>query len=291
VSDAISQTNLPLPVRRGKVRDVYDLEEHLPGHLLLVATDRISAYDVILPTPIPGKGRLLTQISRFWFDHFRDVPNHLSDEPVPVEVTAMMSGLGGRGTIVRKLDIVPFECVARGYLAGSGWREYQATQSVCGIDLPAGLTIGSKLPEPIFTPATKADQGHDENVSFEQMADAIGGDLAAQLRNQTLRLFEQASDFAATKGILLADTKLEFGLDEGQPVLADEVLTPDSSRFWPADAWQPGFSPPSFDKQFVRDYLATLDWDRQPPGPELPHDIVEATRDRYVEARRRLTGS
>jgi phosphoribosylaminoimidazole-succinocarboxamide synthase len=277
-------TELPFPKKRGKVRDVYDL-----GHdrLAIVATDRISAYDVILPNGIPGKGALLTGISRFWFEKFKDrCPNHLlpgGDPAVPTE-------FADRTMVVRRTEVVPFECVARGHLAGSGWAEYQQAGRVCGVELPSGLVNGDKLPTPIFTPATKAEEGHDENVSFDAMADAVGGDLAAKLRELTLALYGAAAKYAATRGILIADTKLEFGrLPNGSVLLIDEIFTPDSSRFWPADDYRPGGEQPSFDKQFVRDWLGRQPWDKTPPAPPLPPEVVEGTRQRYAEVHERLT--
>ena len=289
--DALLTTDLPFPKTSGKVRDVYDLASVVPGRLLLVATDRVSAFDVVMPTGVPGKGVLLTQIARFWFERFKDVPNHLAVEAVP-ELEPFADVLRGRSMIVRRLSVVPFECVARGYLAGSGFKEYRATGKVCGIELPAGLREGDQLPEPIFTPATKATTGHDENVPFERMADEMPTGLAEQLRHATLDLYRRAAEHAASRGILLADTKLEWGRDDaGAVVLADEIFTPDSSRFWPADQWTPGGDQPSFDKQFVRDHLASLDWDRTPPGPELPASVVEGTLERYRDAYRRLTAS
>ncbi|MEM1011691.1 MAG: phosphoribosylaminoimidazolesuccinocarboxamide synthase [Planctomycetota bacterium] len=288
--NAIFETDLPFPMTRGKVRDVYDLEAVLPGHVLLVATDRVSAFDVVMPTPIPGKGTLLTEIALFWFRHFDDVRNHLSDQAWPAELEPFSDVLDGRSMLVRRVDVVPFECVVRGYLAGSGWKDYQATGRIGGIELPTGLVDGDRLPEPIFTPATKATTGHDENVTFDQMADAIGGELASTLRDRTLDLYRRASDHAGDRGILLADTKLEFGLNtDGQIVLADEIFTPDSSRYWPADTWQPGGPQQSFDKQFVRDHLASLDWDKTPPGPALPDDVIAGTVARYQHARDVLT--
>ena len=290
---ALTATDLPFPATRGKVRDVYDLGG---GRLLLVATDRISAYDVVMANGVPGKGILLTQTARFWFDRYAaDYPNHLDRRAeLPAELSPFADTLRGRSMLVQKLDVVPFECVARGYLAGSGWKEYQQAGRVCGVELPAGLRNGDKLPAPIFTPATKATSGHDENVSFDAMADALGGDLAADLRDRTLRLYSLAADYAASKGILLADTKFEWGRDAGGSlILADEILTPDSSRYWPADAWRPGEGAreqPSFDKQYVRDYLQTLDWDRRPPGPTLPQSVIDGTRRRYAEAYRTLAG-
>ena len=294
--DAVAQTNLPFPKRSGKVRDVYDLADVLDGHLLIIASDRISAYDCIIPTPVPGKGRLLTQMALFWFHQFLPVVgNHLvtaSVEQYPEPLQEFASQLDGRSMLVRKLTIVPFECVARGYLAGSGWKDYQATGRVCGIELPTGLKNGDALPEPIFTPATKAESGHDENVSFETMAAALGDELAGRLRDLTLDLYKRAADHAKARGIILADTKLEWGHDPaGNLLLADEIFTPDSSRFWPADDYEPGREQASFDKQYVRNYLSGLDWDKSPPAPPLPDDVVEGTLSRYREAFERLTES
>jgi phosphoribosylaminoimidazole-succinocarboxamide synthase len=276
------------PVRRGKVRDVYDLGDRL----VIVASDRISAFDFVLPTPIPGKGRLLTQMSLFWFRKL-GVPNHLLSTDLN-EMGAAFSKerdqLTGRTMLVMKADVVPFECVVRGYLAGSGWKEYQKTQAVCGVKLPPGLREGEKLPEPIFTPATKAETGHDENVSFDFMAEHTGRDLANQLRDLSLQVYTRASQHAAGRGIILADTKFEFGrLKDGTVILIDEVLTPDSSRYWPADQHQVGKNPPSFDKQFVRDWLETTNWDKNSPPPELPADVVQKTAAKYQEAYDRLT--
>jgi phosphoribosylaminoimidazole-succinocarboxamide synthase len=275
---------LPL-LAQGKVREIYDLG----GDLLMVASDRISTYDVVHPTPIPDKGKVLTGLSVFWFERTSDiVANHLvSADDVPEEAR-------GRGLLVEKLDIFPVECVARGYLSGSGWKEYRTQGTVCGIDLPPGLRESERLPEPIFTPATKAEQGeHDENVDFDRAAEIVGDrETMEELRRLTLELYGFAAAHAERTGIILADTKFEFGRDaDGRIVLADEVLTPDSSRFWPADRWEPGHTQHSFDKQFVRDWSATLDWDRTPPGPAVPPEIVAATRARYVEAYERLTGS
>lgn len=270
-------------LRSGKVRDLYT---NTNGELLIVASDRISAFDFILPTPIPGKGKLLTQLSLFWFEMFSDlVPNHLISTDVPREVK-------DRAVIVKPLEMFPIECVARGYLTGSGWVEYQKTQSVTGIELPAGLLDGSKLPENIFTPATKAEMGdHDENISFARAATIVGEDDAKKLRELTLLLYSTAHDYAATRGIILADTKFEFGRDhEGKICLGDEALTPDSSRFWSADTWKPGGAQPSFDKQYVRDWLLASGWDRKSPPPELPADVVEKTRERYEAAFTLLTG-
>ena len=270
-------------LRSGKVRDLYT---NTNGELLIVASDRISAFDYILPTPIPGKGKLLTQLSLFWFEMFSDlVPNHLISTDIPREVK-------DRAVIVKPLEMFPIECVARGYLTGSGWVEYQKTQSVTGIELPAGLLDGSKLPENIFTPATKAEMGdHDENISFARAATIVGEDDAKKLRELTLLLYSTAHDYAATRGIILADTKFEFGRDhEGKICLGDEALTPDSSRFWSADTWKPGGAQPSFDKQYVRDWLLASGWDRKSPPPELPTEVVEKTRERYEAAFTLLTG-
>ena len=270
-------------LRSGKVRDLYT---NTNGELLIVASDRISAFDYILPTPIPGKGKLLTQLSLFWFEMFSDlVPNHLISTDVPSEVK-------DRAVIVKPLEMFPIECVARGYLTGSGWVEYQKTQSVTGIELPSGLLDGSKLPENIFTPATKAEMGdHDENITFARAATIVGEEDAERLRELTLLLYSTAHDYAATRGIILADTKFEFGRDhEGKISLGDEALTPDSSRFWSADTWKPGGAQPSFDKQYVRDWLLASGWDRKSPPPELPADVVEKTRERYEAAFTLLTG-
>jgi phosphoribosylaminoimidazole-succinocarboxamide synthase len=279
-------------LRSGKVRDLYEVDD---DHLLLVASDRVSTYDVVHPTPVPDKGRVLTGLSAFWFARIGDLcPNHLVSTSVadlPEAAQGSAEWLRGRSMLVHKVDIVPFECVVRGYLVGSGWKEYQRDGTVCGLSLPGGLVEADRLPEPIFTPATKAEEGeHDENVSFEVMADALGSDLAGRLRDLSLALYAAGAEHAASRGIILADTKFEFGLLDGEVVLADEVLTPDSSRYWPADAWAPGATPPSFDKQFVRDYATSTGWDKSPPAPELPDDVVTATREKYVEAYERLTG-
>jgi len=270
-------------LRSGKVRDLYT---NLNGELLIVASDRISAFDYILPTEIPGKGKLLTQLSLFWFEMFKEVvPNHLITTDVPDEVK-------DRAVIVKPLEMFPIECVARGYLTGSGWVEYQKNQSVTGIELPAGLLDGSKLLSNIFTPSTKAEMGdHDENITFERAATIVGLEDAEKLRELTLSLYARAHDYAATRGIILADTKFEFGLDaEGTICLGDEALTPDSSRFWSAESWKPGGAQPSFDKQYVRDWLLASGWDRQSPPPELPQDVVDKTRERYESAFTLLTG-
>jgi phosphoribosylaminoimidazole-succinocarboxamide synthase len=279
-------------LRTGKVRDIYDAGD---GRLLLVASDRVSTYDVIHPTPVPDKGRVLTGVSAFWFEHLADVvPNHLVSTDVAdfgEAAQAHADHLRGRTMLVDTVEIVPFECVVRGYLVGSGWKEYTADGTVCGIALPDGLVEADRLPEPIFTPATKAEQGdHDENVTFERMAGDIGQDLAGRLRDLSIELYTRGAELAAERGIILADTKFEFGLRDGEIVLADEVLTPDSSRYWPADQYAPGATPPSFDKQFVRDYATSTGWDKTPPAPELPDDVVAATRDKYLEAYARITG-
>lgn len=285
---AVTETNIPgISVRHGKVRDVYDFGDRL----LLVATDRISAFDWILPTGIPDKGRVLTQISQFWFEKLQ-VENHLismNPTDVPLPTGTDIDALQGRSMVVRKSEVVPIECVARGYLAGSGWKEYQATQTVCGISLPAGLMNGSRLPEVIFTPATKAEEGHDENISFEQMCSTVDRDLAEELRRRTIDIYQRAAEYALTKGIVIADTKFEFGLVGDVLILIDEVLTPDSSRFWPVDDYRPGQAQPSFDKQFVRDWLESTDWDKNSPPPDLPEEIVSQTRAKYIDAYQRLT--
>jgi phosphoribosylaminoimidazole-succinocarboxamide synthase len=286
---AILQTNLPLPLaRRGKVRDVYDLGEAF----LFVATDRISAFDVVLSPGIPDKGKILNQISNFWFNHFHNIENHLLEtdfKRFPAEARAHPE-LHGRSVIVRKCSVIPIECVARGYLVGSGWKEYQQSGTVCGIRLEPGLQIASRLREPIFTPATKEETGHDENIAFDRMSEMVGEDLAAQLRDLTLTIYRQAADYALSRGIIIADTKFEFGLYDGRVVWIDEALTPDSSRFWPADQYAVGKNPPSFDKQFVRDWLESTGWDKNPPAPELPPHVVARTRDKYMAAYRQLTG-
>ncbi len=282
------------PVRRGKVRDVYDLGDEV----LLVATDRISAYDVVLPTAIPGKGVMLTSLSKFWFEFFTDTVLHHLIEVVetaaPPGLESHLSELRGRAMRCRKTQVVPIECVVRGYLAGSGWTDYQETGSVCGVSLPAGLRQCERLPEPIFTPATKADEGHDENISFDQAARSAGAKCMTILRDRSLELYNRAADHARKRGIIIADTKFEFGYLDGELLLIDEVLTPDSSRFWPADAYEPGRDQDSFDKQYVRNYLTTLvdagKWDKTPPGPVLPADIVSNTADKYRDVVAKLTG-
>ncbi len=283
------QSEIPgLTPRRGKVRDVYDLGEVL----LFIATDRISAFDYVLPNGIPRKGEVLTRLSRFWFERLGVDHHLLSDDPASVSLPAGtdLQALQGRTMVVRKTDVIPIECVARGYLSGSGWKEYQKSGTVCGIPLPAGLQESSRLPEPLFTPATKAETGHDENISFEQTVQRIGRPLAEQLRELTLAIYAKGCEHAASRGIILADTKFEFGILDGKVILIDEVMTPDSSRFWPADAWQPGRGQASFDKQFVRDWLEQSGWDKNSPPPTLPEDVVQRTSARYIEAWERLTG-
>ena len=289
----LTTTNLPgIPLRaRGKVRDVYSIGE---DRLLIIATDRISAFDYILATGIPDKGRVLTAMSLFWFDFLKDItPNHLISANVdeyPEELHPFRDQLEGRSMLVHRANMVDVECVARGYISGSGWKDYKRMGAICGIPLPAGLKESDKLPEPIFTPATKAQTGHDENVSFEAVAAHIGFDLTNRLRDLTLAIYRKASDYAATKGIILADTKFEFGFVGEQLVLGDEVLTPDSSRFWPAAIYAPGGAQPSYDKQFVRDYLESIQWNKQPPAPALPDEIARQTSEKYKHAYRELTG-
>jgi len=285
-------SSLPLKAR-GKVRDIYDIDEE---HMLIVTTDRLSAFDVILPDPIPGKGRVLTSIAHFWFQKTRHIiPNHLSS--LSLEDAVRNSGeralLQGRAVVVRKLKPLPVEAVVRGYLTGSGWKDYQKTGSVCGIPLPPGLRMAQQLPAPLFTPSTKAAMGsHDENIDFAQTVELLGPALAEKVREASLRLYTEAAAYALARGVIIADTKFEFGLDgSGELYLIDEVLTPDSSRFWPLDQYQVGISPPSFDKQIVRDYLETLDWDKTPPGPRLPPEVLAKTSAKYREAEARLTGA
>ena len=277
-----------LPAARGKVRDIYDLG----GQLLIVATDRLSAFDVILPTPIPDKGRVLTQLSLLWFQLLKDViPNHvLSAIELPPPFDKFKDELTGRSMIVRKTQPLPIECVARGYVSGSGWKDYRTTGKICGLQLPAGLRESDRLPEPIFTPATKAATGHDENISFEYAASLIGKELAEKVRGVSLELYRRAAAYAEPRGVILADTKFEFGLLNNQLIWIDEALTPDSSRFWSAAQYSPGGPQASFDKQFVRDYLERMQWPKTPPGPELPPEVVEATRGKYREAYRILAG-
>jgi phosphoribosylaminoimidazole-succinocarboxamide synthase len=289
--EILLKVDLPLPlVGRGKVRDLYDLGDHL----LFVATDRISAFDCILGSGIPCKGRVLTQMSLFWFDLLRDiVPSHLAATDVghhSEKLSQFSRLLDGRSMVVKKANMIPVECVARGYLAGSGWKEYQAEGAVCGIALPSGLRESDRLPEPIFTPATKAQTGHDVNVSFEAICETLGVELAGRLRDLTLTIYQRATAYAVERGIILADTKFEFGFIGGELVLADEVLTPDSSRYWPLDTYEPGRPQASFDKQYVRDYLESLPWNKQPPAPALPADVVAKTSEKYQEAYTRITG-
>jgi phosphoribosylaminoimidazole-succinocarboxamide synthase len=276
------------PSVRGKVRDIYDLGDKL----LIVATDRLSAFDVILPTPIPDKGRVLTQLSLFWFNLLKDViPNHvISASEFPAPFDKLKEELAGRSMVVRKTKPVPVECVVRGYVSGSGWKDYRVTGKICGIALPTGLRESDRLPEPIFTPATKAETGHDENISFEQAASMVGKELAEKVRAVSMELYRRAAAYAEPRGIIVADTKFEFGLLGGELIWIDEALTPDSSRFWPAAHYSPGGPQPSFDKQFVRDYLERMRWPKTPPGPELPPEVVSATRDKYREAFSILTG-
>jgi phosphoribosylaminoimidazole-succinocarboxamide synthase len=288
-TDCVLKTELDdLPVRRGKVRDIYDLGDRL----LLVSTDRISAFDWVLPTGIPDKGRVLTQISAFWFE-LLDVPDHvLSTDPAEFGLpeSVDVAPLAGRSMLVRKTNVVPIECVVRGYLAGSGWKEYQAGGNVCGVKLPPGLKNASRLPEPIFTPATKEENGHDVNIAFEKMVEIVGRSTAEELRDRSVEIYRRGAEHAARRGIIIADTKFEWGRVDGELILIDEVLTPDSSRFWPADSYKPGGNPPSFDKQFVRDWLETSGWDKNSQPPALPPEIVERTRAKYVEAYERITG-
>jgi phosphoribosylaminoimidazole-succinocarboxamide synthase len=291
----VAETVLPglKLLRRGKVRDVYEADDE---HLLIVATDRISAFDCILPTQIERKGEVLTALSRFWFERLSEItPHHLVATDVarmPEHMSAHADVLRGRSMLVRRTEVFPVECVVRGYLAGSGWKDYQATGEVCGHKLPEGLRESEELPAPIFTPATKAEEGHDENISEARMSEIVGSETTAQLRDTSLALYREAARYARARGIIIADTKFEFGRDhEGRVILIDEALTPDSSRFWPANIYEPGHAQPSFDKQFVRDYLETLPWDKRPPAPPLPEEVAAATTDRYLEAYRLLTGN
>ena len=286
----IRETNFAgiAPIARGKVRDIYDLGDEL----LIVATDRLSAFDVVMPTPIPDKGRVLTQLSLFWFSLLQNIiPNHvLSSSNFPAPFDAHADALAGRSMVVKKTQPLPIECVVRGYISGSGWKDYQAAGKICGITLPAGLRESDRLPEPIFTPASKATSGHDENISFKQASAAIGKNLAERLQNVSLEIYRQAAAYAEPRGVILADTKFEFGLLRDELIWIDEALTPDSSRFWPADQYKPGGAQPSFDKQFVRDYLERIRWPKTPPGPELPEEVVAATRAKYRQAFRVLAG-
>lgn len=290
MADTILETSLPglEKINQGKVRDIYAVEDKL----LIVATDRISAYDVVMPNGIPDKGRVLTALTKFWLGTLKP-KNHLVTtdvEQMPEPVRAHADTLRGRTMLVKKAEVVPIECVARGYLAGSGWKEYQASGTVCGIPLPEGLRESDKLPETIFTPATKAESGHDENITFERMCEAVGRETAEDLRERTISLYECAAAYARERGIIICDTKFEWGVCDGETILVDEVLTPDSSRFWPADQYEPGKSQPSFDKQFVRDWLSESGWNKEPPAPMLPDEIVRKTSEKYRQAVELLTG-
>jgi len=277
-------------LRSGKVREVFDLG----GSLLIVATDRISAFDYIMPNGISDKGKILTQISLFWFDFAKDIiPNHViasNIDAYPMELKKYSTMLNKRSMIGKKAKVIPIECVVRGYLSGSGWAEYQKSGSICGIKLPLGLTESAKLPEPIFTPTTKAETGHDLNITEKEVIDSVGAETARFLKEKTIAIYKMAAEYAETKGIIIADTKFEFGFYEDGIILIDEILTPDSSRFWPMDSYRPGGAQPSFDKQFVRDYLISIKWNKEPPAPRLPEDVVQKTREKYMEAYRRLTG-
>jgi phosphoribosylaminoimidazole-succinocarboxamide synthase len=290
MSPVILQTNFPgLKLRgRGKVRDIYEVGDKL----LIVATDRLSAFDVVLPTPIPDKGKVLTQLSLYWFEKLAGlVPNHIiSAKDFGGELAPYAAELAGRAMLVRKTEPAPIECVVRGYISGSGWKDYQKTGAICGIQLPAGMRESDRLPEPIFTPSTKATTGHDENISFEQTVETVGRPLAEKLRDTSLAIYRSAVEHAAGRGIIIADTKFEFGMIGDELIWIDEALTPDSSRFWPADEYVPGRTQPSFDKQYVRDYLEKIGWNKQAPGPALPADVVAATRGKYREAYQRITG-
>ncbi|MEO6034577.1 MAG: phosphoribosylaminoimidazolesuccinocarboxamide synthase [Verrucomicrobiota bacterium] len=292
MNEPILQLDLPgiKKVRSGKVREVFDLGDAF----LLVATDRISAFDCVMPNGIPRKGEVLTQVSHFWFEKFAAlVPNHLlakSGAPLPANLQPFAESLTRRSMIVKKAKPLAIECIVRGYLSGSGWKEYKKSQTVCGLKLPAGLGESAELSEPLFTPSTKAESGHDENISFEEACNIVGVEIATQARDLSLKIYKAGRDYARERGIIIADTKFEFGLFEGKLILIDEVLTPDSSRFWPASEYQPGKGQPSFDKQFVRDYLETLDWNKQPPAPALPENVVEKTAEKYLEAFKKLTG-
>jgi len=291
-NQTVLQLDLPgiKKLKSGKVREIFDLGDRL----LLVASDRISAFDVIMPNGIPRKGEVLTQISFFWFDRFASlVPNHLlagANDPLPKNLQPFADTLARRSMIVKKAKPLAIECIVRGYLSGSGWKEYKKSQTVCGIPLPGGLTESAELPQAIFTPSTKAEEGHDENISFDEACKIVGKDLATQARDLSLKIYNAGRDYARQRGIIIADTKFEFGVHDGKLILIDEVMTPDSSRFWPADQYQPGKGQPSFDKQFVRDYLETLAWDKTPPGPKLPEDVVAKTSAKYLEAYEKLTG-
>ena len=293
MNKALYQSELPQLelLTRGKVRDIYAIDDN---HLLIVTSDRLSAFDVVLPQAIPGKGEVLTRVANFWFERTSNIiPNHLSDMPLSQVVPdeGQRKTLGDRAIIVKKLKPLPVEAIVRGYLIGSGWKDYQRSGGVCGIDLPEGLNLADKLPQAIYTPSTKAAAGeHDENISYAKTVDLLGEELAAKVRDLSLKIYTEAAEYALQRGIIIADTKFEFGLDDdGVLHLIDEVLTPDSSRFWPAELYQPGISPPSFDKQYVRDYLETLDWDKKEPGPELPQEVIDQTAAKYAQAERQLT--
>jgi len=293
-ADAVFESSVPQldTIARGKVRDIYSVDDK---HLLIVTTDRLSAYDVVMPNPVPGKGEVLTELSYFWFEMMEDlVPNHLTNTPLAsvIDDAEIAARLQSRAMVVRRLRPLPIEAVVRGYLIGSGWNDYQATGAVCGIDLPAGLEQASRLPQTIFTPATKAAVGdHDENVSFEHVVEMIGAELASKVRDISIQIYERAASYALDRGIIIADTKFEFGQDDdGRLFIIDEILTPDSSRFWPSAHYKVGISPPSFDKQYVRDYLETLDWGKTAPGPELPDEVLRRTGEKYREALEIITG-
>ena len=291
-SNTIYETHFPTLkfFKHGKVRDIYDLGENL----LIVASDRLSAFDVVLPQPIPFKGKVLTQISNFWFNHVREIiPNHVIESDVakfPVECVPYANQLQGRSIVVKKAKPLPVECIVRGYVSGSGWNEYKGTKSICGIRLPDGLVESSKLPEPIFTPSTKADVGHDENISFGKAASIIGQDIAEKVRDYSIAVYKTAAQIAGSKGIIIADTKMEFGFFDGKLILIDELLTPDSSRFWPRDKYKPGTAQESFDKQYIRDYLLSINFNKQPPGPMMPDSVIQKTSELYREALKKLTG-
>jgi phosphoribosylaminoimidazole-succinocarboxamide synthase len=287
MAEALLQTDLPFPKRQGKVRDVYDLGDRL----LIISTDRISAFDWVMPNGIPDKGKILNQLSLFWFRTL-GVEHHILGDELPQSIQSLdpLGRLKGRSVVARKAEVVPFECVIRGYLEGSGWRDYQRTGTICGIAIPAGLQQCDRLAKPLFTPATKAETGHDENVSFEAMQDTLGTDVATELKERSIAIYELGNEWTRRRGIIVADTKLEWGWYEGRLILIDEVLTPDSSRFWPADHWHPGRSQPSFDKQFLREFLDQTGWDKNSPPPELPSTIIDQTRERYVAAYERITG-
>ncbi|MFA5114080.1 MAG: phosphoribosylaminoimidazolesuccinocarboxamide synthase [Candidatus Margulisiibacteriota bacterium] len=292
MSEVLLEIDLPgiKPFKKGKVRNVFDLGDSL----LLVASDRISAFDSVMPNGIPDKGAILTQISLFWFDFTRNIiKNHIIESDVdkyPQQLLPFKDKLAKRSVIGKKAELIPVECVVRGYLSGSGWKDYQKTQSICGIKLPAGLKESSQLPEPIFTPTTKAEQGHDLNITFEQVVDQVGKETANTIKEKTIKAYQSCAEYADKKGIIIADTKFEFGFHGGEIIIIDEMLTPDSSRFWPKDLYKVGRSQPSYDKQFLRDYLESIGWDKEPPAPKLPEEVVQKTREKYLEAYKKLTG-